>query len=438
MPKLEMSQETALVIEWLKREGDHVEKGEPILNVETDKITMDIEAQASGILSEVRVKAGDVVPVTSIIASILVDGESLPDSSKVESKGVFQAIAAPDSKGVEITKNTPPVSPVASRIAENNNLNFTDLVGSGPRGKIIKADVERALTKKQTQEQEVPTEKVRATPAARRVSGERGFDLEEIPGSGPRSRIHVEDVLNYSPQAIASESAADYEEIIPLVGNRKTIAQRMQSSYQTAPHIMFTTRVDMSAFEALRATINQFADSEKAVHISVTAMLVKVVTWALKQYPWLNSSLQGEEIHLYPHVNMGVAVALPGSLIVAVIREADQKSLSQIALETKQLVELAQQGKLTLSDVTQGTFTISNLGPFGIEQFTAILNPGQAGILAIGATQPEAVVIENEILIRPIMRITLSVDHRVVDGSLAAQFSATLRKAIENPGLIIW
>lgn len=427
MPKLEMSQETALVLDWLKKEGEKVEKGEPLLNVETDKVTVDIESPGSGILAGIKVKAGDTVPVTTVIAYLLADGESLPAAANLSS-----------TKIPPHAKNIPAVSPVANRIAEAEGIDLSSLVGSGPNGKILKADVANIVTKEISDVKEVLTDKVRATPAARRVSDERVLDLQDISGTGPRGRIQEEDVLNYAPKTALPSSSVNEEEIVPLAGNRKTIAQRMQSSYQTAPHIMFTTRVDMSAFEALRAKLNQLADREKAAHVSVTAMLVKIVSWALVQHPWLNSSLQGENIHLYQHVNMGVAVALPGSLIVPVVRGADQKSLSQITAETKQLVERAQQNKLSPTDVSQGTFTISNLGTFGIEQFTAILNPGQAGILAIGTTRPEAVVINNEIVIRPIMRMTLSVDHRVVDGALAAQFSVTLREALENPALIIW
>jgi len=426
-----MSQETALVVAWLKKEGDKVEKGDALLTVETDKVTVDIECVNSGILAGIKVKPGDTVPVTNVIAYLLADGESLPTGS---AQAPAVATVAEKKPAADV-QNAPVVAtPVANRYAEAAGVDLSMLTGSGPHGKIVKADVVEALAKGV----ELVSDKVRATPAARRVSNERNLDLQDIPGSGPHGRIQVDDVVNYAPAAKVQTQFVNDEEIVPLAGTRKTIATRMQSSYQTAPHIMFTTRVDMSNFEALRAKLNQFADREKAPHISVTAMLVKITSWALLQHPWVNSSLRGEEVHLFAHVNMGIAVALPGSLIVPVVRGADQKSLSQITVEAKQLVERAQQSKLTPSDVTEGTFTISNLGPYGIEQFTAILNPGQAGILAIGATQPEAVVADNEIVIRPIMRFTLSVDHRVVDGALAAQFSATLREALENPGLIIW
>jgi pyruvate dehydrogenase E2 component (dihydrolipoamide acetyltransferase) len=219
---------------------------------------------------------------------------------------------------------------------------------------------------------------------------------------------------------------------------RRTIADRMQASYQTTPHITFTSRVDMTEFEAVRTRLNFRAEAANGPHVTITALAVKLVAWALQNHPWLNSTLRGEEIHLMKRIHVGFAVAISEGLIVPVVHDADKKSVSQIASDVNDLSERARAGKLTPSDVVGGTFTISNLGPFGIEQFTAVINPGQAGILAIGAVQQEMVVVDGIAKIRPILRMTLSVDHRLVDGVVAARFLSDLRQAFETPSIVLW
>jgi pyruvate dehydrogenase E2 component (dihydrolipoamide acetyltransferase) len=227
--------------------------------------------------------------------------------------------------------------------------------------------------------------------------------------------------------------------VIPLQGMRRTIAERMMLSYQTTPHISFTVRVDMSRFEEARARLNVKAEATNQSNISVTALLVKSVAWALNRHPLLNSTLRDGEIHLLPDANIGVAVALAEGLIVPVVHKAGQKGIGEIASEVDNLATRARQGQITPSEVARGTFTISNLGPFGIEQFTAIINPTQAAILAVGATQNEVIVDEeDQIVTRPIMRVTLSADHRIVDGAVAAHFLIELREVLESPELLLW
>ena len=213
----------------------------------------------------------------------------------------------------------------------------------------------------------------------------------------------------------------------------------MTTSYQIAPHITLTVRVDMSRLEDARARLNTRAEATGQPRISVTALLVKAVAWALKHHPFLNSMLQDDGIHLLPEINVGVAVALAEGLIVPVVRNADQKGIGEIASEVYDLAARAREGQLTPADVAGGTFTVSNLGPFGIEQFSAIINPPQAAILAVGATQLEAVVGgEGQVIVRPVMRMTLSADHRIVDGAIAAHFLTDLRGALEAPMLLLW
>jgi pyruvate dehydrogenase E2 component (dihydrolipoamide acetyltransferase) len=438
MPKLEMAQETATVIEWLKQEGDHVEKGEPLLTVETDKVTVDIESPGSGILAGIRVAPQGVVPVTEVIAYILQPGEALPEEpAPTEEKAGAEPpppSEAPSTPSVEAT-------PVAQRLAEFHGVDLSTVTGTGSGGRITKADVEAALETPVSEPppDQVRADKVRATPAARRIARERGVGLVAVTGSGPRGRVQAADVLAFTPApAAAPEPAA---EVVPLQGIRRTIAERMTASYQTAPHITLTVRVDMTAFEETRAQLNAKAEASGQPRVSATALIVKAVAWALKRHPWLNSTLreEDEEIHLLPEINVGVAVALEEGLIVPVVSQADRKSVAEIAAEVNDLVTRAREGQLTPSDVAGGTFTVSNLGPFGIEQFTAIINPPQAAILAVGATRPEVVADEEgQIAVRPIMRMTLSADHRIVDGAVAAHFLTDLREALETPTLLLW
>jgi len=446
MPKLEMAQETSTVIEWLKEEGERVEKGEPLLVVETEKVTVEIESPASGILAGVRVGPGQVVPVTEIIAYILQPGEELPEETAAAMAPLPPSLHPAPKPAVAAT-------PVAQRLAESEGVDLSTIEGTGPGGRITKADVGAALARPLV---EPPPEKVRATPAARRIARGRDIELATVTGSGPRGRIQAGDVLMFTPApAIVPAPAA---EIIPLQGMRRTIAERMTTSYQTAPHITFTVRVDMTEFEEARARLNAKAEAAGQLRVSATALIVKAVAWALKRHPWLNSALRqssgqalyNEEIHLLPEINVGVAVALPpsfpphgrdegGGLIVPVVHQADRKGVAEIAAKVNDLAARAREGQLAPSDVAGGTFTVSNLGPFGIEQFTAIINPPQAAILAVGATRPEPVVDEEgRVVVRPVMRMTLSADHRIVDGVVAARFLTDLQQALEAPTLLLW
>ncbi|MCD6553289.1 MAG: 2-oxo acid dehydrogenase subunit E2 [Anaerolineae bacterium] len=445
MPKLEMVQETATVIEWLKQEGEHVEKGEPLLVIETSKVTIEVESPASGILAGVRVGPGQVVPVTEVIAYVLQPGEELPEEVPPEATAILPpsaAPAAPPAPTPPAVSSGPPApsvaaTPVARRMAEAHGLDLSTIVGTGPRGEITRADVEAVLSAPSQPTAASRSEKVRATPAARRIARERKVDLSAVTGSGPRGRIQAADVLGAIPTPEAAP--APVATVVPLTGMRRTIAERMTTSYQTAPHITFTVRVDMSGFQEARKRLNARAEATGEARISATALIVKAVAWALKHHPWLNSTLRDEEIHLLPEINVGVAVALKDGLIVPVVHQADRKGVAKIAAEVRDLVVRAREGRLTPADITGGTFTVSNLGPFGIEQFTAIINPPQVAILAVGATQPEPVADEGgQIVVRPMMRMTLSVDHRVVDGATAARFLTDLRDVLEAPALLSW
>jgi pyruvate dehydrogenase E2 component (dihydrolipoamide acetyltransferase) len=439
MPKFEMSQETATVVEWLKQEGDEVKKGEPLLTVETDKVTMDVEVPASGILKDIRVEPQQIVPVTEVIAYILEPGEELPEILPSFPPTSFDS--AQDKRGEEVLERQGGrATPVAQRLAAAHSVDLGAVIGTGTGGRIIKADVEAAMVAPAERMPEGNPGKVRATPAARRVARERDMDLATIPGSGPRSRVQVGDVLAMALTPIPAPDLGRGEPtVVSLQGIRRTIAERMTTSYQTAPHITLTVQVDIGAFEETRAQLNAKAEADGLPRVSVTVLLVKAVAWALRRHPWLNSTLRGDEIHLLPEINVGVAVALEAGLIVPVVCGADRKGVAEIAVEVQDLIARAREGCLMPVDVAEGTFTLSNLGPFGIELFTAIINPPQAAILAVGAARREAVVgPDDEVVVRPILWMTLSVDHRIVDGAVAARFLADLREVLKSPALLLW
>ncbi len=402
MPKFEMAQEDGVVVNWLRQEGEQVEKGDPLLEVETDKVVMQVEAPASGILQGIRVQAGDRVPVTHVLAYILLPGEELPNDSTIKASG---------------------------------------------------RDAVEARVPEKLERHGAPPEKIRATPAARRAARESGIGLAEMAGSGPRSRIQVADVqaairLKTSPAQGGRGSAPAIGEIlpgvseeIPLQGMRRIVAERMQKSYQTAPHITFSVDVDMSAVNELRQELNRRAETHQGPHITVTAILVKACAWALRRHPQMNSTLWEDRIRIYSPVHIGVAVALPSGLIVPVVHDADRLGLTEIAARLEELVGRAHEGRLTLPEISGGTFTISNLGMFRVDRFTAILNPPQSSILAVGQIVKRAVVLEQGgkdiISIRPVMQMTLSADHRVVDGATAAHFLEDLDDALETPVLLL-
>ncbi len=263
-------------------------------------------------------------------------------------------------------------------------------------------------------------------------------DLSLVRGSGPGGRIQAGDVENFQPRAgLPAASPVQSGESIPLIGMRRTIAERLTASYQSIPHIQFTARVDMTNFIKARKDYNDLALERGDDKVSVTAMLVKLVAMVIADHPMINSSLVEDSIVLHQDINIGVAVALEQGLIVPVVKNANQKGISKIALETTDLVNRAREKTLVGADVRGGTFTITNLGPFGVEQFNAIINPPEAGILAIGATTQEVIALdEGTIAVRPIMRFTLSADHRIIDGAVAARFIADLKSTFENPILM--
>jgi len=447
MPKFDMDQENATVVEWIKNEGDKIELDEPVLTVETDKVAIEVPAPATGTLANILVEKGDIVPVTTVIAYILEEGETTGDlpnldehASEIVDPSPFatkqtETVKAPNTESAGV-KAQVSASPVAVRMAQDLGINLEDVPTSGD--KVTKSDIQAYLDSKVGSEQ---PGKISATPAARRISRELGIDLASTPGSGPGGRVQAGDV-NLLAESRISQTSVDEKEavLVPLEGIRKTIAERMQTSFQVAPHIALSVDVDVSQLELVRSRLNQLADKGDDQRISLTALLVKITGWVLMQNPFINSSLINETIHLWKEINIGVATAIDNGLVVPVIHNAVNKPVSQINAELKDLSLRARDGRLTLAEVKGGTFTISNLGMFGIDQFRAIINPPESAILAVGKTVRKPVVINqnDEIDVRPIVSVTLSADHRVIDGVIAANFLQDLVEAIESPEIILY
>ena len=432
MPKFDMDQEQATISTWVKKEGDFVKFEETILVVETDKVAIDVPSPATGTLAGILYQDGDVVPVTQVIAYILKDGESKADlptlsspigSSTLEPAPVTPAVALP----VKAT-------PVAARMAKEEGVDLSKVVTAGSR--ITREDVEQYLAdQKPTRRVTVP-----ATPAARRIARENAVGLETVAGSGPRGRVQAVDVSLEAQSRRAIPIDGRLAEVVEVRGIRQTIAERMQASFQTIPHIALTIEVDVSNLENVRAHLNALAEKRHEPKISMTALLVKIVAWALGQNPYLNASLIDGKIYLWKDINVGIATAIQGGLIVPVLHQANHLSVRHLADMLEDVTTRAREGKLDLRDVQHGTFTISNLGMYGIKHFRAIINPPESAILAVGKVIRKPVVInaQDEVAVRPMMSITLSADHRVIDGVVAAQFLQDLAQAIEIPEALLY
>ena len=392
MPKLGLTMKDGRIVKWLKTEGETIEQGKPLLEIETEKITAEVEAPASGVLRKILASEDSIVSVGELIAIITEPGEELPPIEEIIEKAK-KLVVAPLPEVEEIEKPAVPpvveervkISPLARKLAEEHKIDITKIKGTGPDGRIVKGDVLRAIE-----------------------------EAKAVPVAPPTELVRI-------------------AEVVPLKGVRKTIAERLSHSYREAVHVAMTTEVDMTETARLRQRLLPEVEEKAKVSLTYTDMLVKAVAVALKKNPVVNSMLDGDQIKIIKDINIGVAVAVEDGLIVPVIRNADEKSLVEIALYMRDLTEKAKHRRLSLDDVSGGTFTISNLGMFGVDMFRPIINPPQSAILGVGAIKDKPVVVNGQITIRPLMTLTLVFDHRVFDGVLAAIFLKTLKEILENP-----
>jgi len=440
MPKVDMDQEKATIISWNKAEGDEVKQDETVLVVETDKVAIDVTAPATGKLVDIRFKDGDVVPVATVIAYVLGKGETMADIP-----GRAAAPAAPkpaETPKADTAKAPASASPVAIRAAQELGVNINDVPATS--GRISREDVEQYAKslKAAPQQPQAEAGKVAATPAARRLAREAGIALETLAGSGPHGRVQAQDVVAPAPAAarpaapVAAVSAGERQaKVVPLTSMRQKIADRLQASFRDIPHIFLTVEADVTRLEDARKRLNEIAARQGTGKVSLTAMLVKVIAWALERNPYLNASLVGQNIHLWEDINVGVATALDEGLIVPVVHNANHLPLRKISESISDMSKRAREGKLALSEIKGGTFTITNLGMFDIPQFNAVINPPECAILAAGSVVRKPVVVDeyDSIEVRPIITLTLSADHRIVDGVVAARFLNDLVEGIESP-----
>lgn len=426
LPALGMSQDTGKIVQWLKAEGEQVAKGDPLVEIETDKATVEIEAPADGTLTRVAAATGADVPVGNVIAIILAAGE------------VSAEVGVPPSveTNQQSTLNRPP-SPLASRIAAEHNLDLNQVKSAGKR--IQKADV---LTYLQDQEKAGTTTTsprlTMASPKARRLAAEQGKDLVTLKGSGPGGAVLAADVwaaFTQAPhpvevvEAVPSEASANGSSTVALSNTWRIMAERTTQSWTSIPHFYLVREVNASRLITWREQILQ-RSTEK---VTYTDLLVKIVAAALRLHPRLNASWSEGKITLKQEVHVGLAVAVEEGLVVPVIHLADTLDLSEIARQRVELAAKARAGQLKLQDISDGTFTISNLGMYNVDAFNAIINQPQAAILAIGRIAERVVPVNGQPAVRPMMVLTLSCDHRAVDGARGAQFLDTVAALIEEP-----
>ncbi len=413
MPKLSPTMEEGQLARWLKKEGDAVSMGEPLAEIDTDKATMEMQALTNGVLRKILIKEGESAPLGQMIAIIGSPDEDIsallgkaPSSGQQTSAKPSPAAEKPaeqkESKAAAASGNGRPdngpittgtgrlkVSPLAGGMAAEAGIDQRSLSGSGPGGRIIKRDIEAVMT---------GTSAAPARPAQ------------------PTQRAQVAGASVYRDE--------------PMTQMRKTIAQRLVTSIGPIPHFFLTTEIEMDQAAEMRRRVNELDPDRK---LSLTDIIVKITAAALMQHPQVNASFQEKNIRYYEQADIGVAVAIEDGLITPVIRAANLKSLRQIAREIRELAEKARNRKLQPAEYTGATFSISNLGMLGIDEFTAVINPPEAAILAVGAATQRPVIRNNEIAIRQIMRVTMSCDHRVIDGATGARFLQTLKKILENP-----
>ncbi len=434
LPRLGQGMESGTIVKWLKGEGEPVKKREPLYELDTDKVTQEVEAEADGVLLKIVVDSGEV-EVGRTIAFIGSEGEDVPSGN-----GGAPAAAEPDeAESDEAESDEAAVEEEDEGQTEGSSAPGMD--DQRARGQEAAAATAEAATAAVADAPARPDGRVKASPLARRLAREKGVDIATLTGSGPEGRIVAEDVERgavaapkAAPASAVAAPAGEVEEI-ELTSTRKTIARRLTEAWQ-APVFQLTVSVDMTrSLELRERLVARLRDGETKP--TVSDLLTKVAAAALLRHPAVNAHFAGDKILRFPTAHVGIAVAAPNGLVVPVIRDADRKTIQAIAADRAALVGRAREGKLQRDDLADGTFTISNLGMFGIEQFVAVLNPPQAAILAVGATEPKPVVLDGEVVVRPLMSMTITCDHRAIDGADGAEFLRTVKELLEEPALAL-
>jgi len=454
MEALSPTMEEGQVVKWLKSKGDAVDNGEVLAEIETDKATMELTARGAGTLLEILVEEGGTAPVGEVIAVIGEEGEDVSDlvgEGGGDGRGEGDADAGEEADiadeaegGAAEADAGDEGAPEPSEEEDEDEPSDEDAAGAD-------ADEEREAGRKEGGE--AGGERIKASPLARRLADEAGLDLGRIEGSGPGGRIVKRDVEKAKEEGVGEEPAAEEaaerrewaaapveapeeeHEDIAVSQMRKTIAKRLVQSIDPVPHFFLTIEVDMTRVMAARKRVNAFLE-KSGRKVSVNDFVLKATASALRQHPEVNASWQGDAIRRYHVVHVGVAVAVEDGLITPVIRNADRKGMVQISEELKELAGRAREKKLKPEEYTGATFSVSNLGMFGIQEFTAVINPPEAGILAVGRVEETPVVEDGQVVAQPRMKVTMSCDHRVIDGATGARFLQTLRAMLEEPAAV--
>ena len=432
LPQWGMEMAEGTIVKWLKNEGDPIQEGEPLVAIETAKLETDLESVATGILARIMVSEGDTVPIRTVLAVIAAPGEAVdgpspaPSSSAASPSPTTQSQASPAAPAADGTRVQ--VVPAARRLARDNGIDLAAVPGSGPGGRIVITDVEQAMrAARQPAAPATDGTRVQVVPAARRLARDNGIDLTTVQGSGPGGRILIADV----EQAIAAPPEPDSQpepDVVPLAGMRRTIASRMMQSLQTMAQVTLTTEADITDAITLRDGLARHTGG-----LSPLALVIKATAQALKDHPRLNA-VQGEDSYtVMPNIDIGVAVSLEEGLITPVLRGANGKALSQISAESRELAAMVRENRARPEDVTGGTFTITNLGANDVDGFSPIINPPHVAILGVGRVVEKPVIHDGEIVKGRTMYLSLTFDHRIVDGAPAAEFLQSVRRYLEDP-----
>jgi pyruvate dehydrogenase E2 component (dihydrolipoamide acetyltransferase) len=447
MPKLSPTMEEGQLSRWLKKEGDKVSMGEPLAEIDTDKATMEMQALGSGVLRKILIQEGESAPLGQLIAVIAEPNEDISALLSEAPTGVAARAseAAPPEKEAPAAETTTTAAPAEAGKTAAKTGGVTEVVTGNGR-------------QEPKHTEGAPAGRLIVSPLAARMAAESGIDLRSVSGSGPGGRIikrDVEELISHTKtpaatgteppqrhlravggtafQKSATAQASAYRDE-PVSEMRRTIAKRLVTSLGPVPHFFLTLEIEMDRAAEMRKGINEL---DPELKITLNDIVIKVAAAALMQHPQVNASFQDKVVRYYEHADIGVAVAIEDGLITPIVRAADQKSLGEIASEVRDLAERARNRKLAPEEFMGATFSISNLGMFGIEEFTAIINPPEGAILAVGAMSPKPVVRNNEIVVRQMMRVTMSCDHRVVDGATGARFLQTFKKILENPLFLV-
>lgn len=417
MPKLGLTMVEGTITKWFKTEGDVVIEGERLFEVSTDKISNEIDSTSSGILRKILIKEGEISPVKGMIAII---GEPDEDISSILGVENQEIVVEALEKDIHKTSEEIKASPIAKKIAREKGIDLSLIIGTGPGGRIVEKDV-LGFT-------EDSSSKIKASPMAVKIAKELNIDIVNIYKD---SRIMKNDVYEYHKKHALETRITLKEERVPMSQMRKVIAARMHESWRISPAVTYDLKVNMTNIIALR-------DQLKSIHkFTYTDMVIKIVSKVLIEYPYVNSTIDKDHMILRDYVNIGVAVALDKGLVVPVLKFADKKGLRDISEEVKELVRKCKNNELEKEDLSGGTFTITNLGMFGIETFSPIINQPEVAILGINSIIEMPVVVNKEVVIRPMMKLSLTADHRAIDGAVAAQFLARVKEYIENPGMLL-